>query len=222
MSLIMSWKSRCVNRPPQDAVFGWSILRPILGKPMKDSIVLALCSILFLAGQPSFVCCQAVEKKPDHWLEMLRNDPRLQAKVKFEFTSRPTAAEVLATLQKATGVRLSLAGQDEKGVATFGAMAGSSVPAWRMLEILAVSQVTDGKWVKAGDGYVLHGGPKDFGMAVLSPEAVKEEAAKTKAHEELRAKAKQAAANFAKYHPLGADLKLRVRLTVVEKHPKLQ
>jgi hypothetical protein len=189
---------------------------------MMDSVFTTLCGVLFITCVVPFVRCQPAEEKSDQWLEVLKNDPRLKVAVNLKFTSRPNATDVFETLQKATGVPLSLADREEKGTATFGATTVSGVPAWKVMEILASTQVTDGKWVKAGDGYVLHGTPKDAGMAVATPEAAKEQAAKTKAHDEQIAKAHKAVADFAKFHPLGADTKLRSRLAVVEKHPKLK
>jgi hypothetical protein len=59
-------------------------------------------------------------------------------------------------------VPLSLAGQPEKGKLTFATTHAHNVPAWVLMESLALNQVADGKWEKAGDGYVLHGKQMDF------------------------------------------------------------
>ncbi len=115
---------------------------------------------------------------------------------------------------------ITLAGQTENAKFLFGTTQGHNVPAWKLMELLALRQVTDGKWEKAGDGYVLHGKPKDFGPRP-DPEQAK---AHKKAYEDQVAKAAKARADFAKFaklHPLRLDLKLQARLTVVEKNPKL-
>src|SRR5207253_2276796 len=97
------------------------------------------------------------------WSDVLRKDPRLKAPVNYELPPRPTAEVLLGIVQKATGVPLSLAGQPEKGKLYFGTTHSLNVPAWRIMEILARNQIVDGKWEKAGDGYVLHGKQMDFG-----------------------------------------------------------
>jgi hypothetical protein len=67
----------------------------------------------------------------------------------------------------------------------------------------------------------LHGTPKPFGMIVTKPEEAREQALKNKIFEEGRAKSADAAANFAKWHPLGLDRNLHVRLTVIAKDPTI-
>ena len=48
-------------------------------------------------------------------------------------------------------------------------MTGFNVPAWKVMEQLAATQLTDGKWEKNGDGYVLHGKRRDLEVK-LDPE----------------------------------------------------
>ena len=60
----------------------------------------------------------------------------------FKFALRPSAEEVFGSLRKATGVPLSLAAQTEKGTATFGSTAVFNVPAWKVMQQLAATQVT--------------------------------------------------------------------------------
>jgi hypothetical protein len=187
---------------------------------MNRLIILVFCCFIHLGFPTDFLRGQPAEKKQDGWVDVLRNDPRLKVAVKFKFDSWPTAEEVLATLQKATGVPLSLAGQTEKGKVSFGNANVSNVPAWIVMQQLAVSQVTDGKWEKTGDGYVFHGKQKDFGGTADRPGSEKAKAAK-KAYDEAVAKHAKAQADLAKFHPLSLDPKLRALLSVVEKHPKL-
>lgn len=112
-------------------------------------------------------------KKKDDWVDVLKNDPRLKVAMKYNSASGASADEMLDVLQKATGVALSLAGQLEKGKVSFGLMGGVNVPAWRVMENIALVHVTDGSWQKTGDGYALHGKPKDFGPAVKKPDPAK-------------------------------------------------
>ena len=74
------------------------------------------------------------------------------------------------TLFAATDARCRAVEQTEKGTATFGSTAVFNVPTWKVMQQLAATQVTDGKWEKIGDGYVLHGKAKEFGMVAESPE----------------------------------------------------
>ncbi len=160
--------------------------------------------------------CQPVENKPDGWVDVLRSDPRLKVPVKLKFASRPTSEELLDIVRKATGVALTLAEEPKGSKVIFGSMSGNA-PAWKVMELLAKTQFTDGRWEKTGDGYVLHGKPK----VVISPELAKEQTAKRKVIEAAAIKTAQAVGDFAKYHPLGLDPKLRAPLTIVEKNPKL-
>jgi hypothetical protein len=133
----------------------------------------------------------------------------------------PGSEEALDILQKATGVPLSWAGQTEKGKATFGNATVSRMPAWQVMQQLAATQVTDGKWEKTGDGYVLHGIPKDFGPRP-DPEKVKADkkafaegvARKKQEYQEALAKNAKLHADYARLHPLGLDPKLRATFKV--------
>src|SRR5947208_307591 len=128
---------------------------------MKRLIILAFCFFIPLGSPTGLLYCQTAEKETENWIDVLRNDPRLRVSVNFKFALRPTAEEVFDSLRKATGVPLSLAAQTEKGTATFGSTAVFNVPAWKVMQQLAATQVTDGKWEKSGDGYVLHGKAKE-------------------------------------------------------------
>lgn len=156
-----------------------------------------------------FVGGQASEKKPVGWVDVLSNDPRLKVAVRFKVPRTPSFPEVFDHLQKATGVRLSFAGQTATSKMYFITAAEFTAPAWKVMERLAATQVTDGKWEKTGDAYVLHGKPK-------GPESDPVNIAK-KAHEEAKAKAAEIAARF----PLRTDPKLRAKVSVVEINPKL-
>jgi hypothetical protein len=118
-----------------------------------------------------------------------------------------------STIQKATGVPLAMAAQPEKGKLTFGATHAANVPAWEVMEALAIGQAIDGKWEKVGDGYVLHAKPGKSGLTLTTPE---EEKAKKVIDDAV---AKQTAL-FHKFHPLGADSRLHGRFNV-EERPKL-
>ena len=126
---------------------------------MKRFGIVIYCCLLFFGCATKVVRGQAPEKQAETWVELLRNDPRLEAEVSYQFEPRPTAEQVLASVQKATGVPLSVAGQRKL---IFGTTDASNVPAWVVMEALAAAQVVDGKWEKAGDGYVLHGKQFDF------------------------------------------------------------
>lgn len=136
---------------------------------MKRVLIPMFCLSVSLACPTEFLRSQPPEQKPDGWLDLLRNDPRLKAKVSYQFPPRPAAEEVLGSVQRATGVPLSWAGQADKGKLIFGTTQASNVPAWKVMEVLALHQVTGGKWEKAGDGYVLHGEPKYFEFAAKPP-----------------------------------------------------
>ncbi|MBI1832704.1 MAG: hypothetical protein HYR84_14785 [Planctomycetes bacterium] len=158
------------------------------------------------------------------WVKVLRDDSRLRAEVSLSFAGMPNADEVFETLQKATGVRLSWGYQTEKRKAGFGFMNGK-VPVWKVMELLATEHVADGKWEKGGDGYVLHGTPKDFGSRPDSEKAKSDR----KVFEDARARNIKAAkdeyaaalvhnvklhADFAKAHPLSVDAKLKAGIQV--------
>src|SRR5262249_20297857 len=218
---------RAFTRPPNSAVSVNNVMiraeirSATVDRPMKRPSCWVFALLISLTGPTELLRCQPLETKADSWVDMLRNDARLQVAVNFKFASRPTSEQVLESLRKATGVSLSLVGQTDNGRVTLGITTAFNVPAWKLMQQLAVTQVTDGKWEQTGDGYVLHGEPKDFGMAVESPDGGKAIAAKRKGFEEACAEEVKANAAVAKFHPLGLDPKLRARLAVVEKHPKL-
>ncbi len=125
---------------------------------MNRLLLLASCALSTL---PSAVRGQPPDRAQPGWADVLQQDPRLQAPVTFKFKSRPAPREVFERLQGATGVPLSLADAAE-GDAVFGSMTVFNVPAWRVMSQLAGTQVRGGKWEKTGDGYVLHGAPREF------------------------------------------------------------
>jgi hypothetical protein len=117
-------------------------------------------------------------------------------------------------LSGATGVPLSLAEEPKEGKVVFGSMSGKA-PVWKYMQQIAATQITDGKWEKSGNGYVLRGVPK----VVISPKKEIEQAAAKKAFEAAIAEREAA---VKKFHPLAYhDQKLHTRLSVVEKDAKL-
>lgn len=189
---------------------------------MRRSIILICCTSISFGSVTKFVRCQAPEKKRDSWIEVLQNDPRLKVPISFKSTSAPTARELFNILQKATGVSLSLAGQAEKGNAAFGSTTIVNVPAWKVMERLAATQLTDGRWEKSGDGYVLHGKPREFydrpppDKAIAAPKPD----LKTKANEPA---AGDGADKSSKSDPfyLRRDPRLNAKLRLVEVSPSL-
>jgi hypothetical protein len=157
---------------------------------------------------------------PDGWVEVLRNDACLKVSVTLKSESWPTPAALLEMLQKATGVPLSWAGEGDKDKVILGTTAAVNVPAWKIMQQLAVTQVTGGKWEKTGDGYELHGTPKQFGPAAEYARSEKGKAA-IATMEEKRTDARKRAEDFAKFHPLAADLRLRARLKLVATQPPM-
>lgn len=129
---------------------------------MRRFFVLVSWCIISLGCPTGFLRAQPADKSSAGWVDVLRNDPRLQTKVSYRFEPSPTAEELLDAIQKATGVPLSLAGQPEKGKLTFATTHAHNVPAWVVMESLALNQIVDGKWEKAREGYVLHGKQMDF------------------------------------------------------------
>jgi hypothetical protein len=121
------------------------------------------CWACILLGE-QYVRCQLapVQKEAPAWIKVLEEDARLDVDVDCDFVAPPTVVEVLALLHKATGVRLSPAEQMDRQDACFGSVTAIEVPAWKVMEQLALNQVIDGKWEKSGDGYVLHGRPRNW------------------------------------------------------------
>jgi hypothetical protein len=181
---------------------------------MKRSIVLTVCCLVSLASPTNFVRCQPRENKSGAWLDILRTDPRLKAPMTLNFASKPGTEELLEMMRKATGVALSLAKEPKNGEGkiVLGNMAGRA-PAWKVLQQIAVMQFADGKWEKAGDGYVLHGKPK----IVIGPDAEKKQAAAKKILQEAVAKKEEVSNQF----PLRQDARLHPKMSVIGVDPKL-
>lgn len=154
------------------------------------------------------------------WVEVLRDDVRLRASVTLKSESWPTAAALLELLRKATGVPLFWAGEGDQDKVNFGTTAVINVPAWKVMQQLAATEVTGGKWERTPDGYELHGTPKQFGPGPEYARSEKGKDAKATV-EEYRLNAQKMAADFAKWHPLAADSRLRTPLRLVETQPPL-
>lgn len=164
------------------------------------------CLILVLARAGEALGQEPAKKKDPEWLAELKADPRLQALVKYNHKVRPTAEEWFGILNKATGVKFTIAPQEQEGKVTFAVGTGG-MPAWWVMRMLGERQVLEGKWEKVGDGYRLHGKPKSktTGMWILTPE---EEAAEIARKEEIEKARAIAAANkykLPKDHPLAKD-----------------
>lgn len=146
----------------------------------------------------------------------LRLDRRLTAAVPIT-DPRPKFDALLLQLCAATGLKIMVSDSLSKHDPYIGYMQTDPKDgwkAWEIMELLERRGIENGKWQKTAVGYVLHGKPK----VLISPEAEKEQTAKKKAFEAAAAKT---AADFAKFHPLWLDPKLRAPLTLVEKTPKL-
>jgi hypothetical protein len=103
---------------------------------MKDSIILALCCLVSFDFSAVRLRSQPQDKNPNAWVDVLRDDARLKLAVSYNFVARPTPEELFASIQKATGVTLSMAAQTEKGKLTFGTTQAFKVPAWKLMEIV--------------------------------------------------------------------------------------
>jgi len=187
---------------------------------MKHFFSVVICCLISLSSVTEFIGSQPLEKKADGWVDVLRSDSRLKVTLNVSTDAWTTPQQLLETLKKATGVTLSWAGDGDSTTVILGNMQVVNVPAWRVLEQVAKGQLNGGKWEQAGDGYRLHGTPKDFGPAPRYGRSDEGKAAR-KVFEEKAAVAAQARDDFAKYHPLGLDLRVRARVTVVEREPKL-
>ena len=102
---------------------------------------------------------QDQQAKEDEAGSELRADPRLQVPLNLELDD-PTPQELLAQVQKATGVPLHLAKNLQGGEWKCGSLVAVNVPAWEILADMAVVDVTAGSWQKVDDGYRLRGKPK--------------------------------------------------------------
>jgi len=142
-------------------------------------------------------------------LSPLRDDPALQIEVALTGPGL-TLAQLMAGAQKATGRRLSVDPKLGEHQPVFQQKLHKG-PAWAVMQMMAVKQLTDGRWVKTADGYQLTATESKYAKAQ----------AEKKAFEEAQAKGVKAYADFIKFHPLGLDVKLHARLTVVERRPKL-
>jgi hypothetical protein len=149
---------------------------------------------------------------PAVWLDVLRNDPRLKDPIALNFKSKPGSQESLHLVQKATGVKLSLAEEPKEGKIVLGNMAGKA-PAWKVMQQIAATQFTDGRWEKAGDGYVLHGQPK----VLLGPDGEKMQTAAKKMLEKAIAKKDEHLRKF----PLRGDPRLDAKVSVIGDDPPL-
>lgn len=158
--------------------------------------------------------CQTFDTSAQGWLHGLRKDPHLATSVSFNFSVSPTAAQVLATIQEATGVKMKLAEQPEKGEVAFGGTAIINVPAWKVMQQIAATQFADGKWEKAGAGYVLRGRAR----LVIDPETQKQQAAEKNASDQAAAEREKALKKF----PLRRDARLSVAISVTADDPKLR
>jgi hypothetical protein len=181
--------------------------------PMTRTIAKTCCAVVLSLGfSCEFHPCQSQEKTPDDWLEVLKNDPRLQARVTYNhFKARPNADAWFGVLQKATGAKFSIVPQAERGKVTFAVGSGQNVPAWKIMQSLAQKQVLEGKWEKTDDGYLLHGKPKSktTGMAILTPEEEAEESAKLEGRNKAAANAPKVLFDLPKDHPLRVPPELR-------------
>jgi hypothetical protein len=157
----------------------------------------------------------------DDWVNVLKTDPRLSISLSFKFSQRPPTEYVLGLVKKATGVSLSLARESEMIGATFGPMTFYNVPAWTVLQQIAATQVRDGRWEKSANGYILHGQPSPNGLYVDGADGEKARIAAKEAFHKQLAQTEKAADDFLRMHPLSADPKLRVKLTVIEKDATL-
>src|SRR5438876_7239545 len=105
---------------------------------MNRLMIVASCCLLSFCWPTAFLGSQPVDKKPDEWIAALREDQRLKVGVSYSFKSAPTAEELLAVIQKATGVPLSLAAQPDKGKLNLATTQGANVPACTLMELVAL------------------------------------------------------------------------------------
>jgi len=152
------------------------------------------------------------------WEEALQNDPRLAAKMTFNLANQALVEDRLEVIAKATGVPLALAEAFKDGkIMIPGSSAAAGAPARDIMRALAVVHFVDGKWEKVGDGYRLHGKPKN----VITHAQLQEAAAKKKAQDEAMAKAAKKREELIAALPLRSDIKLRAKLTVKQGDAKL-
>jgi hypothetical protein len=86
----------------------------------------------------------------------LRGDPRLRVRVTVEGTN-PRLADVLARLQEATGLKMTLEEALARHDPAFGQVALRDAPAWSVMMMVAHAQLSDGRWEATEEGYRLRG-----------------------------------------------------------------
>ena len=119
---------------------------------------------------------------------------------------RPAVAHILQRIQEATGAEMTIAPELEKHLPDLGYIEQGKKGnyAWQLMEIVAKREIANGRWEKTAAGYRLCGVstvPTGKGPVITGPA--------------------KATADFATHHPLGLDEKLHVRVTVIEKGPKV-
>jgi len=137
------------------------------------------------------------------WLEMLKNDKRLQVKMSIDLRPDPTVEAWFAAIKKETGVTLTLADPPKTGRIKFDAIivAEPKLYAWGIMRAGGTRNFNDPVWEKTEDGYRLHAKPK----RIITPEAAKLEARK-----KAIATAPKVLFDLPKGHPLRVDPKYNV------------
>lgn len=96
----------------------------------------------------------------------LRHDPRLSAWITVT-AMNPPRAELMAAVTKATGVKLTVAENLANLDPKYGSVQLDGVRAWSVMEMMAIQNLTNGRWVETPDGgYCLEGEDKP---TILTP-----------------------------------------------------
>lgn len=127
------------------------------------------CWLFILLAPALAVLSQTPRKELPAWKQVLRDDSRLKAALKFKFTGETNAEEVFGKMTEGCGVNLTLANPAERGQVLFGQVEVFHTPVWKVLELLADTQFENGKWEKEGDGYMLHGKPRKMVESAKPP-----------------------------------------------------
>lgn len=146
-------------------------------------------------------------------LRLLMTDKRLQAALPVLETD-PDLDDLLQRLAKATGLRFRL----DKNIADhrplFGRVHLKHGTAWLVMDLIAKTQLDDGRWSKEGDGFVLTARESTSAHAQASRQAqraVQERHAKERAEREALERA----------FPLRFDARCLAKLVLTDPRPKL-
>lgn len=144
----------------------------------------------------------------------------------LKYEKKPDFWALLLNLEQETKLRMEVDPKLKEHEPRLPGIQKKGAPAFFVMTMLAKIDLLEGRWEKVEGGYrltakkSLHEKPAPKGK-LEDRRVEKKPTPMRNAAEEAKAKASKAAADFAKYHPLWLDPKLRAPLTLVEKTPKL-